>query len=221
MIAASLPPFLLTESRLPPNVDVMSQEARRWANKVALTISCAALAGCGARGVGLSDSDYEGWTGTSGASGTTTSAAGPTPLALYVNTHQGCAEPRPVSGALEAITPAGAGEQVEVVELFFQDECTNAGGQYILARSVEGYAESWLGGHACYFLPSPLQMTEAFGVLRYGITAALFELPSALCLGFPAEPWGVQSSLTAEAIAVLSTLEEAKALAAEAEAGAP
>lgn len=225
----------------------MSHQDTRWANKAAQNVACgrplagaacstylAAVfavfsvtsSGCGARGEGLTDSDSATSSGTSSVTSSATgSAPAPAALALYVSTQDGCAEPRPVSTATAELTPQDSGQGVDVVELFHQDECTGAGGQHIIARSLEdGFSEYWLGGHACYFFSTPggpLPASPAFGVIRYNSTAALFQLPPELCLGFPGEPYGLETSLITEAVGVFATLDGAQAFAASVQAGMP
>lgn len=112
--------------------------------------------------------------------------------------------------AATALTPVESGEEVAVVEIAYAEECTGLGGQYILARELEGSRSYWLGAHGCNFLAAGLVGdATAFGVLRYRITAALFTIPVGVCVGFPGEPDGVSSDSRVEAVAVFPTLEAA------------
>jgi hypothetical protein len=128
----------------------------------------------------------------------------------------GCGEELPVENAELALSTAQQGE-LAVVELFFSEECTGAGGQYILAREVDGFREFWIGGHACYFLGTPLGVppawAPAFGVLHFEQTAAIFQIPPEVCVGFPGEPPGASTDAQTQAVVVFETLAEAQAFA--------
>ena len=54
-----------------------------------------------------------------------------------------------------------------------------------------------------------------FGAARYSLTAALFEVPADLCVGFPGEPAGLTSSVRPLAIAVSATREGAERFVSE------
>lgn len=138
------------------------------------------------------------------------------PSAVFAADEHGCAAEVLAETGAAALEPADNGADIAIVELAFAEElCTNAGGQYVIAREVDGFREFWLGGHACYFFP-PEKTSEpmAFGVLRYAITAAAFEVPPEVCVGFPGEPPGLFSDSKARAVAVFSTLDEARRFAA-------
>ena len=102
-----------------------------------------------------------------------------------------------------------------VVDLAFAQECTGAGGQYLLAREIDGFRAFWVGAHACQFAEGG---TNAFGivygVVRYRLTAGLQEIPPEVCVGFPDEPPGLQTDATTLAIAVFEQLSEAQAFEA-------
>ena len=139
------------------------------------------------------------------------------PSALYVD-DDGCAKEVAAETAAAALTPVESGEEVVVVEIAYAEECTGLGGQYILAREVEGSRSYWLGNHGCNFLASGLVgSATTFGVLRYRQTAALFTIPAGVCVSFPGEPDGFSSDSRVEALAVFPTLEAAKLFARDIE----
>ena len=139
------------------------------------------------------------------------------PSALYV-ADEGCAKEVAAETAATALTPVDSGEAVAVVEIAYAEECTGLGGQYILAREVEGFRSFWLGNHGCNFLaPGLVGGATTFGVLRYRFTAALFMIPVGVCVSFPGEPDGLSSDSRVEALAVFPTLEAAALFAKDIE----
>jgi hypothetical protein len=174
-------------------------------DRLLLLLHAALAAGCGGR-VHL----------PSGDAGVAVPGPVPEPVAVYV-AEPGCGEERAIETAEEALSTEESGT-IAVVELSFAEECTGAGGQYILARDVDGSREFWIGGHACYFLSSgpgqPPAWAPAFGVLRYEQTAGLFQISPDVCVGFPGQPPGATTDAQTRAIAVFATLEEARAFAA-------
>lgn len=139
------------------------------------------------------------------------------PSALYV-ADEGCAKEIAAETAATALTPVDSGEAVAVVEIAYAEECTGLGGQYILAREVEGFRSFWLGNHGCNFLaPGLVGGATTFGVLRYRFTAALFMIPVGVCVSFPGEPDGLSSDSRVEALAVFPTLEAAALFAKDIE----
>ncbi len=139
------------------------------------------------------------------------------PSALYV-ADEGCAKEAAAETAATALTPADSGEAVAVVEIAYAEECTGLGGQYILAREVDGFRSFWLGNHGCNFLaPGLVGGATSFGVLRYRFTAALFMIPTGVCVSFPGEPDGLSSDSRVEALAVFPTLEAAAQFAKDIE----
>lgn len=158
-------------------------------------------AGCGARSTVL-EADP------------TAPAGQPAAVAVYAPDGEGCVDSLPVSDAAEAVTP-DSGEEVAVVDLAFAQECTNAGGQYLLAREIDGFRSFWVGAHACQFAEGGTNSFGiVYGVVRYRITAGIQEIPPDVCVGFPDEPPGVQTDATTVAIAVFEQLSEAQAFAA-------
>jgi len=158
--------------------------------------------------------------GGSGAGGSPSITAGPAPdapapLALYVSDREGCGLEAPIAEAEATMRLDGGGAELHVVDLAFIDECTGAGGHHILARTVDGSDEMWLGAHACsFFAPELVGGAIRPGVARTRQTAALFETPEGACVSFPGEDGTLTSDLVVEAIAVFATRDDAIAFAA-------
>jgi hypothetical protein len=129
------------------------------------------------------------------------------PLAVYKSDEKTCAAPVH-SAAEDELRVKESGEANVVVELAFLNECTGAGGQYILARAVDGSRFFWIGAHACTTWETP--PTGKFGVVRYSQTAALFHLPEGACLTMPGAPDLIVSDASTRAIAVFATQAEAE-----------
>lgn len=171
--------------------------SRAYAGRVKRLVLVFLLAACGGRSSLLVDE----------------AAASVTPTSLYTKDDRGCPSLQPLGDAPKQLAIAQAGEGVAVVEVFFQEECTGAGGQYILAREVDGDRAFWIGAHACWTLDR-LPPGRHFGVLRYSQTAALFRIDDHLCVGFPERPPGATSDAHVRAVALFSTLSDARAYAA-------
>src|SRR5262245_18520331 len=76
----------------------------------------------------------------------------PKAVALFLGDGAGCVAEPPVDTAADVIAPADSSDAIAVVDISFAEECTGAGGQYVLAREIDGFRYFWLGGHGCYFL---------------------------------------------------------------------
>lgn len=158
---------------------------------------CSVAAGCGARSTVLEGDPN----------------AGSAPVAIYVPDGAGCADEKPVSAAVEVMTP-DAGDEIAVVDITFAEECTGLGGQYVLARDLDGVKRYWLGGHGCQFLEQfSNTLGLVYGVVRYQVTAGISQIPSDVCVGFPDETPGMETDATTLAIAVFETLSGAQAFA--------
>lgn len=170
----------------------------RIAGLVFALCSCSIAAGCGARSTVL-EADPN---------------AGSAPVALYVPDGGGCADEKPISAAVDVMTPAGSGEEIAVVDITFAEECTDLGGQYVLARDLDGVKRYWLGGHGCQFLEQVVnEVGLVYGVVRYQVTAGISQIPADVCVGFPDETPGLETDATTLAIAVFETQSGAQAFA--------
>ncbi|APR80705.1 Hypothetical protein A7982_06052 [Minicystis rosea] len=166
-----------------------------------LTASLSLLAAaCGARSI------------DPGADGVPAAPA-PVVVDLFAPDGAGCVSDLPNDTATDLMAP-GEGESIAVVDLIYTEECTGAGGQYVLGREIDGYRYFWVGGHACYFFAHALPVSLVYGVVRYRFTAAISEIPAGMCVAWPGEPDGVQTDVSTSAIAVFERLDEAKTFAA-------
>lgn len=159
--------------------------------------------------------------GATGAGGSPSITAGPAPevpapLALYVADREGCGLEAPVAEAEATMSLDDSGlVALHVVDLAFVDECTGAGGQYILGRTPDGTRAMWLGAHACYFFePELVGASIRPGVARTRLANAPVETPRGACVSFPGEDGTLTSDLRVEAIAVFATRDDALAFVA-------
>ncbi|MDC3957636.1 hypothetical protein KEG38_27505 [Polyangium jinanense] len=138
----------------------------------------------------------------------------PKAIQLFVPDGEGCATRPPLDTAAAVLAPGDTGDEIAVTDIYFTEECTGAGGQYVLAREIDGFRYFWLGGHACYFVEGLASETGlVFGVVRYRMTAGISEIPAHVCVAWPGEPDGLQTYAKTSAIALFEQLEEAKAFA--------
>jgi hypothetical protein len=104
---------------------------------------------------------------------------------------------------------AGSGTRVALVEVFFTAECTGVGGDYVLARELEGSRSYWLGGRGCAFLDEGELGETAFGVLWAEVSAGLATIDPGLCVGFPGED-GLESDAGVTKLLLFDDLESAR-----------
>ncbi|MDC3957633.1 hypothetical protein KEG38_27490 [Polyangium jinanense] len=141
--------------------------------------------------------------------------AQPKAVQLFVPVGDGCATQPPLDTAADVITPGDTGDEIAVTDIYFTAECTGAGGQYVLAREIDGFRYFWLGGHGCQLGEGLASATGlVFGVVRYRFTAGISEIPPDLCVAWPGEPDGLQTDARISAVALFEQLEEAKQFAA-------
>jgi hypothetical protein len=138
----------------------------------------------------------------------------PVPTMLFVEADPACAIAAPVATAEDALRPSDPGEAASVVELLFADECTGAGGQHVIMRTLDQSREFWLGEHACYFFDfSLVDGVFRYGVVRFSQTAALFHIDPYVCIGWPGEPPGLTSDSQVRAVGVFASLDDAQTFA--------
>jgi predicted small lipoprotein YifL len=89
----------------------------------------------------------------------------------------------PTEGANEDLIP-GASDDLVVVRFRFQEECSGAGGQWLVGRYDTSTRDLFAGGHACYFLPEDLRdpVPERFALVRFSISASLIRAPEGWCI---------------------------------------
>jgi hypothetical protein len=118
----------------------------------------------------------------------------------------------PTPGVEDDLRPA-AGERVVLVETFPQEECSGAGGDYLVGHEA-GVGDYFLGAHACYFLPRELQVSSAprfWGVARVAQTAAIFTTPAGWCITAADGGEPVTTDSRVKAWALYGSLEAAQA----------
>lgn len=134
------------------------------------------------------------------------------PVELFAPDGAGCVASPDLDQAA-SLMARQSGQGIAVVDIVFALECTNLGGDYVLGREIGGTRMFWLGGHGCSFLTTTFGPGLVYGVVRYTQTAALFQISSDVCVGFPDQAPGAQTDVTTEAIALFERLEEAQAFA--------
>lgn len=191
-------------------------ESRRWRNAWALALSVGVVAMCACDdGPGPAvDQTKRGGAGPGGAAGSGGATVKQASFTISKGT-TGC----PVLGASTARVDTSY-----VVQWTLVDECTGLGGQYVVAKDLDGSRRFFLGGHGCYALPTAEFPTFPAPPLRYGVlrgiqTAALFT--AGPCIDLPADPPDpspnpttvdeIQTDLNAEILEVYETLEDARA----------
>ncbi len=139
----------------------------------------------------------------------------PHPTALIVRIESGCVEARP-PGDAKALLTSDPGDRIVVAEVFFASEqCTDLGGDYLLARELDEWATThWLGGHGCRFSANLMSASgQRFGVLRVSQTAGIFQVAAGACVGFPNAEFGLRTSTIGKAAALFNTEADARAFA--------
>jgi hypothetical protein len=154
------------------------------------------LAACGARDLEAGDPEQA-----------------PSPTMLFVGDRSSCALDVDPADATSVLAPGDSStEYLDVVEILFASECTDLGGQYVLARAIDGYRHMWLGAHGCYSFSEDVFTGEiVYGVARSSQTAALFRIDEGVCVGFPDEGEPPSSDVTTLAIGVFADLGSAQA----------
>ena len=111
----------------------------------------------------------------------------------------------PIMGGAEALVLSAPEQELVLVQTKVSDECSGAGGEYIIGAEEGDGGDLWLGGHACYFL-DPLLRTPSdriwWGLARVVQTAGLRETPMGWCITSlsGAEPVRSDSSVLAWAL---------------------
>lgn len=75
-------------------------------------------------------------------------------------------------------------ESLAIVRFRFLEECSGAGGEWLVGRDVEGSRTLLAGDHTCYFVPEPYRQSQEhhFAVVRFSITAGLRHAPQGWCI---------------------------------------
>ncbi len=142
----------------------------------AVVVSC--VAACG--GQIASEDDLAGDEETHGSA---------EPVAVYTHaaTGESCPSATSTARANEVLTKEYAQEDIAIVSVTYEDECTGAGGQYILANDLyQPRQRFFLGNHGCNnwtFSKQSKDAVPAWGVLRYFSTSAQQKIPAGVCIG--------------------------------------
>lgn len=126
----------------------------------------------------------------------------------------GCAKP----GAESDLEVRESGERLVLMKTKALDECSGAGGEYLIGTEVNAARDAFLGEHACYFLNSTLRQSQGqlfWGVTRLSQTAALFMTPTGWCVTSLAGVEPVTSNSKVRAWAVYKSEAAARAALAE------
>ena len=122
----------------------------------------------------------------------------------------GCAQ----AGVETDLKPVGSGERLVLMKTKALDECSGAGGEYLIGTEVNASRDAFLGAHGCYFLGAELRMNFGqvyWGVTRLSQTAALFRTPENWCITSIAGTEPVVSDSKAKAWAVYRSEAAARA----------
>lgn len=124
------------------------------------------------------------------------------PLLIVVARNNGC----PTLGADADLLPAAPATQLQTVRVTALDECTGAGGDWLVSQSVANAARLFLlGGHACYYVPRSLYgstaMASFFGVVRFTPNTPTSSGPTSACV---ASPSGVEPVVTHDTVAAVA-----------------
>jgi len=132
------------------------------------------------------------------------------PLFVVVPADMGCGKP----GAESDLKIRESGERLVLMKTKALDECSGAGGEYLIGTEVNAMRDAFLGAHACYFLNSALRMSQGqvyWGVTRLSQTAAIFMTPTGWCVTTIAGVEPVTSDSKVKAWAVYKSEAAARA----------
>lgn len=122
----------------------------------------------------------------------------------------GCAS----AGVESQLKPLGSGERLVLMKTKALDECSGAGGEYLVGTEVNASRDAFLGAHACSFLSAELRMNFGqvfWGVTRLSQTATLFRTPESWCITSIAGTEPVVSDSKVKAWAVYRSESAARA----------
>lgn len=91
----------------------------------------------------------------------------------------------PVASDEASLRVLGTDESLLLVETKALDECSGAGGEYLIGAAEGGAVDLFLGGHTCYFLDAERRSSfdrTWWGVARVGPADALLETPLGWCI---------------------------------------
>lgn len=117
-----------------------------------------------------------------------------------------------ITPSAQAATTLDDGDELAVAEIHFVEECTGAGGTWVLGRDVHSHRRFFLGEHGCRLWESP--PAGQYGVVRHRQTAALFLTPEGVCVAFPGDE-RLQTDQSTSGFVVFATRAEAESFATE------
>lgn len=120
----------------------------------------------------------------------------------------------PTAGVELDLKVTTSSERLALVQTKALDECSGAGGEYLIGREVGVSRDLFLGQHACYFLNAQLRTfdgTVYWGVARLSQNAGLTQTPTSWCITTLAGTEPVISDSTVKAWAVYPTEADARA----------
>lgn len=130
---------------------------------------------------------------------------------LFVAVEDGaCAK----AGVEQDLAVRESGERLVLMRTKPQEECSGAGGEYLVGREVNEPRDAFLGAHACYFLDAALRQAQGqvfWGVTRLAQTAAMFSTPVGWCVTSFAGVEPVSTDSKAKAWAVYRSEAAARA----------
>jgi hypothetical protein len=120
----------------------------------------------------------------------------------------------PVAAEEASLRVLGTDESLVLVETKALDECSGAGGEYLIGAAEGGAVDLFLGGHTCYFLDAELRSNFErtwWGVARVGPAAEVLETPVGWCITSLSGSEPVRSDSSVLAWALYESEAEARA----------
>ncbi len=117
-------------------------------------------------------------------------------------------------GVERELSLLGSGERLVLMKTKAVEECSGAGGDYLVGSQVNATRDAFLGAHACFFLDAALRESQGqvfWGVTRLSQTAAVFMTPTNWCVTSLAGTEPVSTDSKAKAWAVYGSEAAARA----------
>ncbi len=111
----------------------------------------------------------------------------------------------------DALKP-GVDERVFAVEFLAQEECSGAGGDWLIGRELDGTREVALGEHACWFLPDAYRGARQtrYGVVRVDLLPVTTQVPDGWCLETVSDGLSPKTDVNVLALGVYETEDDAR-----------
>ncbi len=139
-----------------------------------------------------------------GGDGGSADAGTEQPFGIVVARTNSC----PAAGTEQDMRPSSPANQLVTATVELREECSGAGGEWIVGQSTASSGRFFLlGGHACWFLRPMLSgVTErAFGVVRYAATMVPRDGPTGWCITRPDGGEPVRTADDVAAVALFRT----------------